>query len=42
MYLFRLGCTTIILVILTLIVQSGGMAALIEWLKLIFPRVFTT
>lgn len=38
MYFFRLGSTTVILVILTLIIQSGGMAALIGWLKAHFPR----
>ena len=38
MHLFRLSYTTVILVLLTLIAQSAGMATLIKWLKGQLPR----
>ena len=38
MNLIPFSCTTVILVLLTLIIQSGGMAALIEWLKAHHPK----
>ena len=38
MYLLHQTYTAIILVTLTLIIQSAGMAALIQWLKAHFPK----
>jgi voltage-gated potassium channel len=38
MHLFRLSYTTFILVVLTLLVQSAGMATLIRWLKPQFSK----
>ena len=38
--IFREGYVTVILVTLTLILQSVGMAVLIQWLKAQFPRGF--
>ena len=37
MIFFRLGSVTIVLVTLTIIFQSAGIAALIEWIKARFP-----
>jgi voltage-gated potassium channel len=38
MIFFRQGSVTIILVTLTIIIQSAGMAALIQWIKAQFPN----